>query len=196
MNERKRRHEQLTGLAAKAFSNHDQISCEDGRWYIASSSSVFYWAEVVWLRGGKLLVHGDIEAVIFDGGGDFIGIERARFFADSDIDYITSKASMGMGSDLAMEIDPSVMAFDLRVVFDDMRKQPPDYCDDKACISIREAIEQLNNGVPTYEVIRELYDRVDNDWSCIGRVPSVRIYYAHGALKKLCELMRLDHAAV
>ena len=52
-------------LARESFAKHEIASIDGGSWLVREPGTSTFWYEVVVLRGGKLLVHGDIQAVIF-----------------------------------------------------------------------------------------------------------------------------------
>jgi hypothetical protein len=91
----------LATMATEAFAHHQIRRREDGRWLLqrredGSWDSIFL-AEIVALYGGRLLVHGDVETVLFAGYTDDRSVDGLlRWIADSDSSYVAGKAQAGM----------------------------------------------------------------------------------------------------
>lgn len=114
-------HDQMLAMANRAFARHEIRERADRRWLLMrpdgpGKCSPSYWTEIVVLRGGKLLAHGDIEHVVFSHYSDdrdplhvvaWIGCH------DDPSYYVTQKALMGTGEQLVETFDNSVMMHDL-----------------------------------------------------------------------------------
>jgi len=107
----------LEALARDAFAGHELRESAPGRWRIQRRESdgrwsVFYAAEIVVLWGGKLLVHGDVAPVIFAGGDSGDVTATLHWIAESSVDYLTPKATVGMGTSMET-VDTDVAAGEL-----------------------------------------------------------------------------------
>jgi hypothetical protein len=108
----------LAADATRAFANHEIRERSEGRWVLQRRGAdgrweSTYWTEVLVLRGGKLLVHGDIEHVLFAYYGDSRAPERVlRWMGDcTDLGYyVTQKARIGTGRELIDVDDDRVAA--------------------------------------------------------------------------------------
>jgi len=113
----------LRRLAQEAFSHHQIRERGSGRWTIASRSKEnpaqwqwCCWAEIIVLRGGKLLVHGDIEHVLFAQYTDSSDPEAVLRWMGKHTDlgyYVHQKAKIGTGQQLVDRRDGRVLLWEL-----------------------------------------------------------------------------------
>jgi hypothetical protein len=176
-----------------------------------------YWTEVIVLRGSKLLVHGDISHVIFaycdtsDPRDALAWMGRCEDFGY----YVHQKATIGTGHEIIDKIEPDVLLHELhehiagrtQELRDDWPgdEVPSDsalaeaVAKDEQIEAYREAIETLGYG-DAGGAIRGLYEArcrqgrgpVFGDCECLhglGKVVDPRVYYAHAALRRLCDLL-------
>lgn len=95
----------LRALAARAVGAHEIRERGPGRWYLQRPRPEGGWcwshaAEVVLLRGGRVLVCGDVDPVIFAGFGADAGEDAARaalaWVAGMAGRYLVAKAAAGL----------------------------------------------------------------------------------------------------
>lgn len=111
----------LEALAKDDFKNHQLRKSSDGRWVIQKRNEKhghwegFYWTEIINLDGAGLLVHGDISPCLFKYySGDKHVTSRVRWIANSGIDYIEQKFSIGMDDqDVCRTFDSDVAIWEI-----------------------------------------------------------------------------------
>ena len=204
--------------AGEAFSNHTIRSREDGRWVIARCKdgewSNIYLAEIIVGVFGSLIVHGDIDAVIFGNyGKNSDPLQVVNWIAHSSIcGYLESKAIIGMTAQdshsMVKRFDPDVAIWEINGhIKDRLEERESEYSDkdethDEEIAAWRKAIRAVKGGVH-WEVVRsQLYEDLEDAgysdvsemiWD-IGLVPSIRLYYAQAACRKLLELLESEDA--
>ncbi len=112
----------LSTAAREAFAKHVIVSKHPGRWMIKAHGTSMFWVEIVVLRGGHLLVHGDIDHVLFgnyhpttDAPEDVV---RWMGMKSGPVAYVREKAAIGMGDGyrLVMEYDAKQMRYEIERV--------------------------------------------------------------------------------
>jgi hypothetical protein len=192
--------------AEAAFAHHQIRESSEGRWVLMERDGrgwqPYYWTEVVILRGGKLLAHGDIDSVIFEAYVHYrdplnvLAWMGRHPLADS---YAVQKASKGTGSELALTTDPDVCRHELHERLEELYRDTaelvaqgePTRAEDERAEHLRDALEMLARGGGVEEVRRELYDAGEDPESIhrLGEVPSARVFYAHAAIRRLQALL-------
>jgi len=169
-------------ILARSIMNEKQASFTIGK-----PGESFYLAEVVVLRWGHLLVHGDVDAVIF---GVCSGYKSWRDVLDwmnrADYGYAEEKASIGSTcSEMARGFDEEVAL-------------------SKICYWRR------HEYIPGKEAAREVWDLVQSGewhdaqnrlWSIdfelsLSTVTLPRVFMAQAAVQRLCELLDAEGVAV
>lgn len=206
--------------ARKAFENHVIRSREPGRWVVQAPYldekggwNSNFWIEVVVLMGGKLLVHGDIDHVMFAHYGQFDDPERVLRWMGGTTDlgyYVHQKACIGMGgrggADKCLDSLSEGVWLDhaLDRIEDEMggEKLDPTTFDDEGewidALPIGDWFRNLLREVmvenrdleevtqDTRHMSSDAYEAGVFEW---GRVPSTRLIYAHEALRRLVALL-------
>jgi hypothetical protein len=149
-----------------------------GRWLLRGRWS---WAEVVSLRGG-IYVGGDIETVVFQGGGDLAKRPRGRVYwmATRSYGYASEKAHLG--NTAPDEWDESCA----RGAILDHRK-----CEQ---LTREEALNLWNllkrGDVSRSEFASAVYDETHDAELCdMGDVTSRRVYMATAIMRRLAHLL-------
>lgn len=155
-------HAQMVTRAADAFAEHQIRERSDGRWLLERPGGEGkwhsdYWAEIIVLRAGKLLVHGDIEHVIFGHYSDTrdpLDIVRWMGRHEDPAYYVTQKALLGTGRELIEVTDDGVMERDLRRKYDERLAELREACDDPAFGDLglldRMDLEELVDSITDY----------------------------------------------
>jgi len=200
---------QMEGLARDAFAEHTgatkaagarergldggALGWHAGRVCIRRPGTSVYAVEVVWLRFGRLLVHGDLPPVIIAApDSDFR--EAVRRLATSHIDYIADKVTEARGED-GRTVDRDVLVSDLL----EHRREEVEVFEEaggrgvstaERIDALDEAIEASEGGTDPYLVRLGLYRRgVDPEILLgLGRVVAVPVWYAHAALRRVDEI--------
>lgn len=169
-------------ILARAIMNEKQASFTIGK-----PGESFYIAEVVVLRWGHILVHGDVDAVIF---GTCSGYKSWRDVLDwmsrADYRYAEEKASIGSTcSQMARGFDEEVALWKIC----SWRRQG--YIPDKE--SAREVWDLVQSG--------EWHEAQNRLWSIdfelgLSTVTLPRVFMAQAAIKRLCELLDAEAATV
>lgn len=184
--------------AARAFADHVLVA-EGGyapaqvySWSIARPGDSAYSAQIVSLSAGALLVHGDIDAVVFQRSDR--SLEARPFWLRGELsEYVMEKARIGSGEERAM-------AWNRYVFFAHAAEYAAEYVAEG-----RDVPEWLANMIDIGESIhahtvsreRLLSDAHDDgaesddmEALCeLGKVPSARLIYAHAAINRLCDLL-------
>lgn len=182
----------LVNLSTLAFEDHRIVTAEPRRWLLKGNHGITFWVEIVVLSNSKLLVHGDIDAVIFAyGGKSYTPAQLVQWIGSSNLAYAKEKASIGIGHQVVEEVDTDLAIWELCQLIDDAVEY-----EDKSLISnrhhIEAAIERLQHGENVDVVAFDLYDEgIDPELvGSLGRIVSARVVYAHAAVKKLDFLLR------
>ncbi len=209
---------EVQGRAAKHFERHRIRSRDDRSWLVmqpyrdTNEWESNFWFEVIALKGAKLLLHGDIDHVLFAYGDRDSSPERLLRWMGSHNDlayYVTQKAAIGMGgrggADLCLEsLDERVWLDAALGHIEDANPGldaplDPNHLDFEALGVedwLREMIEEVVDRTSIEEVVQkakyhssEAYEAGVFDW---GKVPSQRLIYAHEALKSLVRLLNAE----
>lgn len=186
--------EQMLRLARAAFTEHQIVEgcAKDRRWTLFRPGSSTHWTEVVLLAGGRLIAHGDIEAVVFCGYSGPTGAVRNitppifEWVAKSYISYIAEKATRGR---------PKRNHIDLEVALHQLERLHAEAIKNERCFEDRdlivEAIEHITeDGNYDYAIHAMSQTSLDAEyWSDIGKVIEPRIFYAKAAVERLCALL-------
>lgn len=181
--------------AKEVFANHLLAldRAEEGRWILKRPDASEFWVEIVALRGGRLLVHGDIEPAIF---GNWRAPQPAQESTPSynrglvrwmgsqtrpNDSYFLEKLKIGMSSsDAPYEPDLEVLAEEI----DDLIKEEEDPTLRDGLKEIRENLPYEESDIP--EVQKAIYDLLE-DAESVPRARFIRahVVYAHAALQRL-----------
>jgi hypothetical protein len=149
-----------------------------GRWFLRAP---YTWAEVVSLRGG-IYVGGDIETVVFQGGGDRAGSPRGRV-------YWMATRSYGYASEKAHHGDTAPDEWDeacARGAIVDHRKH--DYLTKAQARTLWNLLAR--GDVRPDEFNAAIYEETDDCELCgMGNVTSRRIFMATAILRRLVWLL-------
>lgn len=201
------RAEQLTEEARRAFADHVIRKRSEGRWLLMRPDkdgtwSPFHWTEVISLYGGSLYVGGDIQHVIFgyysdDGRPEskVYWMGRRRSAADG---YLQEKASIGSGRELTESWEEDVAREGVQDWLKEEREALGEYeAGDKWHARHMRRIEQLEGLLDDFPSSKDLLAHalyeIDPERLCDcgvpGTVPHFRLFYAHAALARLCDLL-------
>ena len=169
-------------ILARSITNEKQAS-----FTIGNPGESFYIAEIVVLRWGHLLVHGDVDAVIF---GVCSGYKSWRdvlnWMNRADYGYAEEKASIGSTcSEMARGFDEEVALWKIC----DWRRHG--YIPDKE--SAREVWDLIQSG--------DWHEAQNKLWSMdfelgLATVTLPRVFMAQAAITRLCELLDAENATV
>jgi hypothetical protein len=212
--DRKAREKMLAGLARDSLKNHvilQRPNPEDKlpRWQIGQANgSSIYRAEVIITYQGGVIVHGDIDLVHFQayhGPGGARGI--IQWVAESNLNYLTSKAAIGTGSAVAWCYDPDVALDDALSYAEEGEKNPEDYRtfkdrdypnepDETWSQRWRQIAERIEDGDHEHAVAQLVYDKIEDSEYCdIGKCPAPRVAWAWRMARKLHELLEAEEKA-
>lgn len=171
------------------FKDHELVrTAGDNRWTIKRPGTSQFWAEIAILSAGTVVVHGDIEPAIFAhySGNDNTAEGCLRWVAGmaDSLDYGREKMSIGMGKNLGVEYLPKKAERDIELLAERYKDRGETY----------EALMELADVAPykdRHEVYEEIYAITGGAEDCqgIGEVPSSRLLYAIGAVKRLVEIL-------
>jgi hypothetical protein len=192
-------------MSREAFKNHriSRVLGEEGHWLIqrpykdgAPGWDGIFAAEIVIFQGGKIVVWGDIQPVMFAYYGRYRNPEEVvRWMGthDEPDSYVFEKAAIGSGgSSMMEEWDGEIAQFRLREALEDRGKDLEGDDLEKFSTAIEEGIELCEDRFPLNEhLYRELgFDSAEGLFD-IGMVTSVKVYFAHAALVRLVQLFDL-----
>jgi hypothetical protein len=200
---RKQRHETLLLEAKKAFAKHEIRSRSEGRWLLQERHLDGGWtwimgAEIIALTGGALYVGGDIDFTIFAYYSDHADPEsRVRWMGRCrDVDYyVAQKAHIGMGRELTDVFDSQIAEQEIQGWLTEAEEEYPNHTD---TVVLRRLVDEWkDDGFPEdeHELIHAIWDSgLSSDFmvdrsSFPGKVLAPRVYYAHAALARLCDLL-------
>ncbi len=196
----KNRSQRLTEQARRQFATHQISKRSAGRWLLQrryNDNTGWDWtmaAEVISLVGGALFVGGDIFHVIFGWYSDSADHGRKLRWMGKcdDIEYyVHQKAVIGTGRELVDVYDENAA----RDYVDDWSKQERKDGNIKLADKLQRLLEPYGgidweNG---HGIVQELADELGWDEMSerygIGQVMADRVYYAHAALRRLCEIL-------
>jgi len=157
-------------------------------------------AEIIALAKGQLYVGGDIDFTIFAYYSDRADPEsRVRWMGRcNDVGYyVAEKARIGLGTELTDVFDSQIAEQDIQGWLDEAEKE---YLGHKDTVVLRRLVDDWkDDGFPEeeHELTHALWDSgLSSDFFGElsvgpGKVLAPRVYYAHAALARLCDL--LDH---
>lgn len=192
--------------ARKSFAKHEIVKGSEGRWLLKQPGTNNFWFEVVVLAGGCLLVHGDIQAVIF---GRYHAHENdtptraARQMVlwmgtrkRPDDSYFVEKAGLGGTADETIwTYDEDTLREQIKELIKEVSDGEVDE-DGEVDSHKRERREELEDvlarvgDVSLEEIQREVYDALEGDGESVprGKIISSSMIYAHAALQRLTGL--------
>lgn len=172
--------------AAVSFASH-QVSGTPGNWLLKGPGLALgaFWAQVVVLRGGYLYVGGDIQACVFGVYSDSQDpYDIVRWLGKHDFDrYVIEKAIIGFGSPaLVWDRDDAQFAREIKELMAEFKQESREYT------LLGDALSEV--GERSREaIVEDLYNGgIDAESLPTGEIPSVRVIYAHAALRRLCQI--------
>jgi len=181
----------LQTLATEAFAEHRIVKVGGDRWVMHGNHGSMCWVEILWLEANKLLVHGDICAIIFayasrnNGPRDLVS-----WMGRASLDYVKEKAIIGTGHEVCEVYDSDLAVWELQRIMNDAIEY-----NDQSVIrfseDVEEAISDLDNGIPVEIALHALY-ALGFDIELLaglGRVIAPRVVYAQAAVKRLDDLL-------
>jgi len=186
--------------ARKNFAKHEITKSSEGRWLVRQPETSTFWFEVVVLAGGHLIVHGDIQAVIFGRYSSGDAQQTVNWMAQRerpDDSYFVEKAKIGGTShETIWSSDDEVLREEIQEL---IREVSQDEIDDVGdvdcrCKERREALEEALGAVGYVSLEQTqtaICDAFDGDWERIptGQRISANMVYAHAALQCLARLL-------
>lgn len=193
----------------ESFAKHQIVKASEDRWLVRQPGTSAFWFEVVSLAGGMMLVHGDIDAVLFgryypskDATEAQAAIEKIHWMASRtrpDDCYFLEKAKIGTGSGsdgILFTKDEDVFREEIR---DLIKQESEGEVDEDGEVDSRkrkrrEALEDALHSVGSStheEVQRAIYDALEGDAESVpeGRIVSCTMVHVHAALQRLSELL-------
>lgn len=218
MSYRQQHHERLVAQSREAFQLHVIRKRSEGRWLLQRRHDdggwdSVYWAEIISLHGGGLFVGGDIDHVLFGYYSDKSGNHEAkvRWMGEhNDIRYyVRQKAAIGTGHQLIDVYDKDAARQTLQEHLDEAIAEAEyfnfnDPDEDTLAGKLAIALDEYGWDAAPFEDGKEalcayLHRKLGSDWYCdmgynLGDVLAPRVYYAHAALRRLCELLDAERA--
>ena len=197
---RKQREEQFAEMAKESFKDHVILASHETpylRWLVGRpNGSSVYQAEVLLTHRGSVIVYGDVDLVCF-ASYDAHHAGAVGWIATSNLDYLTSKAAMGTGREVAECWDPEVALDD---AWSYSEEDPDDYNDVHDPEDRDEKLswkqgwekiaEMISNGRSQEKVQESIYDMTDDSEYCgIGICPSPRVIWAYHLVRRLHSLI-------
>ena len=193
---RERHDKDMTTMSKEAFKGHRIITHTEGRWLIARPGK--YPGEYDWcfateviadLWGKGMYVGGDTKPVIFSGGPAHPEA-KVRWMGgrkSGGDQYLVEKATTGTGKEVIEMFDADVARDDMTVLQHEIAEES----EGDPAIEAIEDIKRCCDEMGRDEVIRDLMEAYSDSERVydIGVVVSPRVYYAHAALARLCELL-------
>jgi len=184
--------QKLLVQAYNDFASHEITRETETSWTLRGNDTMHLWAQIVVLEGNSVLVFGDVETVLFQWWDTSIEPERIlRTVSRSNLQYLASKAAVGMGSDFeAYTVDRGVLIEDLQ---DALREEieEGEYGDDVCVDMYRRLIRDLQAGdIAAEDVDAEIYEETEDSemLGSYGRVPDQKMFYARAAVQRLAVL--------
>lgn len=171
-------------LALKEFEESKGL----GRYFLrARTSAGFSWAEVVVLRHGHLLVHGDCDAVIFGVCSGYEGPRGVLYWmANAGSTYAREKAHIGSSGKIATTWERDVAAW----YIDEWQRE--------AMVTAEQA-EELRQALRDEECCQQAWAECvyevteDHELCSAGEVTAREVFMAQGVLRALIvELEAID----
>jgi hypothetical protein len=189
-------------VARESFARHSIVKRSEGRWLLREPGTSVFWFEVVVLAGGSMIVHGDIQAVVFghysarrDATPDDTAWQMVHWMASRkrpDDHYFIEKAGIGGTADETIWApDDDVLRAEIVELIAAARESEAAAEPDT---DLRDALEDAlgNVGSLTHEQVQHaVYEALDGDAESVpqGRRVSAAMIYAHAALQRLAELL-------
>jgi hypothetical protein len=156
-----------------------------GRYLLMPPSGFLMWAEVVVLRAGCLLVHGDVDTVVFS---NFYKPKTPRdvleWMGSKDTCYTYAEEKASIGGSIARCFDEYVA---LRRVLEYRRNGTLDR------EQARQLKELLDDGTSQQEFSTRMYELTRDPELCsLGTVTDQRVFMALAVIKRLLKLLP-DH---
>lgn len=206
--DRKERLEGLKRDAEEVFSEHVLQRKDTTRWVIQRPKRSEFWAEIMKLEGGKLLIHGDIDPVIFayySGGEDNSPEAVLQWVANmwDSPSYAQQKASIGSSSRAyTTDYDPQIAASDIQFLIDQYveeftaeeggleTKEDEEIPEPEVITGLKALFEQVDT-LSAVEMWNEIYEVTgDVESSAVGDCIAPRVVYAVAAVRRLVELRK------
>lgn len=174
--------------ANEAFATHVIAdSSRNASWTIQQADGrIFYRTDILWLKRGFFLIHGDIEAVLVwtdRGTRD----QRLDFIGNSDPRYIAEKAGEALRiHDVGMDRDNQVAIHDLAGMIRDRQdggETPPQSWTDGFSNLMRDCTD-------ANQVMRSVWEDTHDYEFSIGEVVDGRVYFAQAAARCLLRLLQ------
>jgi hypothetical protein len=182
--------------AREAFAKHAIVKQSEGRWLLRQPDTSHFWFEAVVLAGGHLLVHGDIQAVMFGhyhaskyetpeaAARETVCWMAHRRYPDDS--YFVEKARIGGTADETIWThDDDVLRAEIAELIQEFADAHPDTLE-----GLQAALDSV--GVDSLEETqRTVCEAFDGDTESIpyGRRISSAMVYAHAALQRLASLL-------
>lgn len=192
--------------ARKSFEKHEIVKWSEGRWFLKQPGTNNFWFEVVVLAGGYLLVHGDIQAVMFgcyhanENDTPHRAARRTVLWMGTrkrpDDGYFIEKAGIGGTA------DETIWTYDEDTLREEISELIKEVSDGEVEVDSRkhDRREELEDvlarvgDVSLEEIQREVYDALDGDGESVprGKILSSSMVYAHAALQRLTKLLEAE----
>jgi hypothetical protein len=104
----------INHLARSAFARHEIVELTDRSLRCMRPGSGSYGFDITLLGWGRIVVGGDLEDVVFQGGDGGGLLDRIAWLAGSDIDYLRGKTRRASGHDY-WDFDADGLADSLKV---------------------------------------------------------------------------------
>lgn len=204
----------LMAAARENFAKHQIVKTNPGRWLVRQPGSSTFWFEVVVLAGGSMIVHGDVQAVIFghycpsrDDAPDAIAWQTVHWMASCrrpDDHYFVEKADIGgTAHETIWTYDSDTFRQQIRELIAEVSEGE---VDEDGTVDAhkrvrREALEAALERVSVTSVgtmQQDICDALDGDSERIpsGEVISSAMIYAHAALQCLARLLDAEENGV
>jgi len=193
---------QLIAKADSAFEHHTVVETNgDGdRWYMHRQDDGHFWVEIVALRSGAIMVHGDISSTVFARCSYTDPRSMIAWMGGQYSDYVLEKATIGTGREVTH-------TFRRDVAIDDFEELKETYMDDASEpyspeieAAFSDAIECLRHNNDSWDsIVGDLYmadaDIEGEDLAGVGYVVAPRVIYANAALRRLNHLLEAKDQA-
>lgn len=183
-------------IAREAFAQHEIAELAEDRVLCMHPRSSSFGFEVVRLRWNSVIVHGDIEAVTFQGGDGGGLLDRLAWLAGSDCEYLQGKARRAGGHRYEV-FDADALADDLAEWLDEVRAHwTPDAedageVDAERVEGVTELMAELRAGeVGEFEAQTRVYELGLGWEEYRGYVLEPSLLWAHEAARVAFRLMR------
>lgn len=196
----------LSESAAEAFAKHRIVTQSTDRWRIAIPHERGGWqsqyaCELVVLWGGSILVHGDIDTVMWSRySDDRYPREVLRWMGrHAKVDgYCVQKAVAGSGHSLIEVFDPIAFEADLAEKLADELEVCAEGSEDpdvsERVTALRDAIVDFTHYNSDPQTVRCDLQSAGFEGEMLwplGIVTGARVYFAHAALRRLCALLEI-----